>query len=295
MAIENFFGNTVPASTFEEGSALSLGTRFTVTATGLSCVGARWYVGASGPGGGGSITAKLYRNSDQAVLATATISSPISSAWNEVSWSAVALTNGVDYTIVWETPNRYPATTSYPSWPVSLGSGKAATLNPAGFFSAGSAYPTTGTASNYFADAIFDGIATISGTLDARWAVLNAVSGTLDARWAVLASVSGTLDARWAVRAIVSGTLDLRWAQLDTVSGTLDARWAVLSTVSGALDIRWAVLARISGTLDLRWIVLARVSGSLTLLWVTNGVVIRLVAMVTAELTEQFTVDLVER
>lgn len=306
MAEETIFGNATPSGTFEEGAALSLGTRFTISANGTS-KRARFYCPPSGAGG--AVIMRLWRVSDTNQLANVTFNAPVE-GWNELAWTQgdQALVTGTTYEVSYATPNRYSATPG-DTWPKTSAGGHITTTAPGGYFGSGSTGMPAGTFgnNNYLADTVIDfggGTTTVSGTLDLRWAVRNTVSGSLDLRWAVANTVSGTLDLRWALRAVVSGSLDLRWAQLASVAGSIALQWAVLAPVSGTLDLRWAVRSQISGSLDLRWIVRNRVTGSLALLWVVDGVTIRLIAMASAQLTEQFSAtpvlegivaDLVER
>lgn len=284
MAEETIFANSdTPASAFEEGSTLSLGTRFQVTESG-SAKRARFYCAASGPGGSGIVTMQLHRVSDSALLATATFAAPTFGAWNETNWivggspGTVTLATGTVYSTSYTTPNRYVATPSYGGWPDSSAGGHMTSGSPGGYYVAGTAMPVTvsGNSANYWADCVVEfgsGTTPVTGSVDLRWQTRVQVVGSTDLRWSVSNTVTGSVDLRWQVRNVVAASLDLQWAVRNAVTGSLDARWLVFNSVTASLDARWQVRAEALGSVDLRWSAAGSVSSSLDVRWAVKGVV----------------------
>lgn len=302
MAEDKIFANAEMTGTaFEEGSALSLGTRFQVSAP-CNAIRARYYCPASGPGGGGTVTAYLWRVGDVQLLATATFSAPTFGAWNEAPWQVggvntpVSLLTATIYSTSYSTPNRYVATPGYTGWPKTSAGGLLETLAPGGFFSSGTGVMPSATFNNgnYYADLVVEtaggggttpvtsGLdvrwqvrSQVASALDLRWQIRNAVTAAIDVRWAVRNAVTAALDARWTVRQSVTSLLDLRWSQRAEVVAPLDVRWAVLeneaTSVTSALDVRWAVRNTVSSTLDAQWSVRAVVTSALDARWAVRN------------------------
>jgi hypothetical protein len=265
---------------FEQGSALSLGTRFHVTQAGAA-KRARFYAPGGGVGGG-SVSMRLHRVSDNALLATATFSSITDGAWNETNWivggspGTVALATSTVYSTSYVTPSRYVASTGY-TWPKVSGGLHLVSEAPGGYFADGDAMPdgTFGN-NNYYADTVVEfseSTTPVTGSVDLRWQTRVQAIGTTDLRWSVYNRVTGSTDLRWQVRNAVSASLDLQWAVRNAVTGSLDARWAVLNSVTGSLDARWQVRAEALGSVDLRWTAAGSVSNSLDVRWAVKGVV----------------------
>jgi len=150
---QNIFGNTAAGGAFEEGTAISVGTRFHVNAAGQA-VAPRYYCPGTPPT---SVKMGLYRFSDGVQLAVTPVTMDSPNTWERGPdfSSPVPLSVGVDYMWVYWTSNRYSATGSW-SWPTT--SGDLVTANPAGYFltSADIAFPTNSSAAvNFFADGIF--------------------------------------------------------------------------------------------------------------------------------------------
>lgn len=275
---ETLFATEIPTGTYEETN-VSLGTRFHPVVTGVSCTGARWYCPSGGPGGSGTVTAYLWRVSDQAQLASVTFSAPTQSAWNTAAWSggAVALTQGVVYQISYSTSLRYMATPSY-VWPKNSTGSSLVSESPAGYFRSGlGLFPNSAGGASYFADGLFEveggGTSEVTSTVDLRWQVRQSVTSMTDLRWAVKAAVSNTSDLRWQVREAVTAALDARWAVKTTATATLDARWAVRESVYASLDLRWTQRAQATNTLTLQWSSAGTVSSSIALQWAVKNAV----------------------
>lgn len=150
---QNIFGLTAAGGAFEEGTAISVGTKFRVTAAGRA-VAPRYYCPGTPPT---SAKMGIYRVSDQVQLAVTSITMDSPNTWERGPDFSVMpdLAVSTDYMWVYWTSNRYSATGSF-SWPVT--SGDLVTANPAGFFltTADIAFPTNSSAAvNFFADGIF--------------------------------------------------------------------------------------------------------------------------------------------
>ena len=162
MAEETIFTNfDFTGGSFEEGSVLSLGTRFHVTEPG-DAVRARFYCPPSGPGGSGAVNMRLYRVADAALLATASFPSPTVGAWNEAPWivsgspASVPLVINTVYSTSYVTPNRYVASTAY-AWPKVSSGLRIESEVPGGYFSSGDALPAgTFGGNNYYADIVIE-------------------------------------------------------------------------------------------------------------------------------------------
>ena len=110
---KSIFTNQTPSLTdLTDATAYTLGTTFYVTSSGRTAVGVRWYFPATLPTG--TVTAKLYRVSDQAELASATFSDPTAGSWNVALFAAaVSLTQNAAYIAAVHTEDRYVATVDF--------------------------------------------------------------------------------------------------------------------------------------------------------------------------------------
>lgn len=270
MTTDTIFGAAAPSSFFEEGAALSLGTKFHINSTGISSTGARFYCPPSGAGG--AVSLYLWRMTDNEQLAVKSVASPVFDSWNSVTWdSPVSLATFTTYQVSYSTPNRYGATTG-DTWPKTSPNGLITTEAPGGFFGSGIGALPAGTFgnNNYWADVLVadsGGTTQITSTVDLRWQVANLITSTVDARWSVYNRITSSTDLRWAVYAAITASLDARWLVANRVTATLDARWAVLAGVTASLDLRWAQFQSVLNTLDLRWSAAGRVSSSIDLQW----------------------------
>jgi hypothetical protein len=149
-----------PSSSVTDGSVITLGTRINVTGP---CAVTKLHFWRADTAITGSITGRVYRMSDQAVVA-----GPVTFTLSGTGWQtadlpdAVDLASGERYIVAITYPDRYPFTGSY--WDSGPGSGgiiqgtlTAFSTNDSpggqGAFAAGTAYPSgNGNGANYWAD-----------------------------------------------------------------------------------------------------------------------------------------------
>ncbi len=154
----SIFGALTPTNpTTADGSATTLGTRFTSAADGF-ITGIRFY---KGDGNGGTHTGTLYAADGQA-LATARFVSETASGWQTVNFSsAVPVTAGTPYVAAYLAPaGHYAADTGFFGYR-GFSSGRltapGGTSNPNGVFANGDSFPqSTYKQTNYYVDAVFN-------------------------------------------------------------------------------------------------------------------------------------------
>lgn len=278
MAEETIFTNTdFTGGVFEEGSVLSLGTRFHVTEAG-NAKRARFYCPPGGPGGDGTVLMRLYEATGPTLLATATFPSPTFDAWNETPWivdgspALVPLAINTIYSTSYVTQNRYGASTAY-TWPKVSGGLRIESEAPGGFFGAGDTMPAgTFNNNNYYADCVVEfGAATslVQQSFDLRWKTRALVQVSVDMPWKVRALVQASTDLRWKVRELVTTDVSLNWRVFSRVASDVDLRWRVYNAVTTSIDLRWKVYNSISQSFDMRWRTFGRTVADTSLPWRT--------------------------
>jgi hypothetical protein len=108
---QTIFGTEVPANLDNDDGPYSMGTWFVLSVDGTATHG-EWYFPSTPPSE--PVQIGIYRDSDQALLGSATFPDGLSDGRHQVAFSPpIPLSAGVDYRVVIWTPDRYVSTSGY--------------------------------------------------------------------------------------------------------------------------------------------------------------------------------------